>query len=75
MLSIDNLAVSVPSRPQLSPEDFAYLPEDRGLYQDRTILDNLGFIAELRGLDKSLAQQRIHQFVRTECLKIPHVLL
>ncbi|PYE31566.1 ABC-2 type transport system ATP-binding protein [Idiomarina fontislapidosi] len=50
-------------RPQLSPEDFAYLPEDRGLYQDRTILDNLGFIAELRGLDKSLAQQRIEQWL------------
>jgi len=50
-------------RPQLSPEDFAYLPEDRGLYQDRTIVDNLGFIAELRGLDKSLAQQRIDQWL------------
>lgn len=35
---------------RLSYHDFAYLPEDRGLYQDRSILDNLGYIASLRGL-------------------------
>lgn len=37
----------------LSYQDFAYLPEDRGLYQDRTILDNLNYIASLRGLKLS----------------------
>jgi len=37
----------------LSYQDFAYLPEDRGLYQDRSILDNLHYIASLRGLKLS----------------------
>lgn len=35
---------------ELTYQDFAYLPEDRGLYQDRSILDNLNYIASLRGL-------------------------
>ena len=38
---------------ELTYHDFAYLPEDRGLYQDRTILDNLNYIASLRGLKLS----------------------
>ena len=38
---------------ELSYHDFAYLPEDRGLYQDRSILDNLNYIASLRGLKLS----------------------
>ncbi|MCP1338062.1 ABC transporter ATP-binding protein [Idiomarina sp. M1R2S28] len=38
---------------ELTYHDFAYLPEDRGLYQDRTILDNLSYIASLRGLKLS----------------------
>jgi len=37
----------------LTYHDFAYLPEDRGLYQDRSILDNLNYIASLRGLKLS----------------------
>lgn len=37
----------------LTYHDFAYLPEDRGLYQDRSILDNLNYIAGLRGLKLS----------------------
>lgn len=38
---------------ELTYHDFAYLPEDRGLYQDRSILDNLSYIASLRGLKLS----------------------
>ncbi|RXS43259.1 ABC transporter ATP-binding protein [Idiomarina sp. 29L] len=38
---------------ELTYHDFAYLPEDRGLYQDRSILDNLNYIAGLRGLKLS----------------------
>ncbi|MGM0429579.1 MAG: ABC transporter ATP-binding protein [Pseudomonadota bacterium] len=38
---------------ELTYHDFAYLPEDRGLYQDRSILDNLNYIASLRGLKLS----------------------
>lgn len=40
-------------RIELTYHDFAYLPEDRGLYQDRSILDNLNYIASLRGLKLS----------------------
>ncbi|HAD49735.1 ATP-binding cassette domain-containing protein [Idiomarina sp.] len=47
----------------LQPGHFAYLPEDRGLYQDRTILDNLTYVAKLRGLDKSVYQPRIDDWL------------
>jgi ABC-2 type transport system ATP-binding protein len=30
---------------------YGYLPEDRGLYQDRTVRQNLTYIAKLRGMD------------------------
>lgn len=47
----------------LKPQHFAYLPEDRGLYQDRTIVDNLSYVASLRGLEKSIYQPRIDQWL------------
>ncbi|MBY6064010.1 ABC transporter ATP-binding protein [Pseudidiomarina sediminum] len=43
----------------LATSAFGYLPEDRGLYLDRTLLDNLNYIARLRGLDKATAKQNI----------------
>lgn len=45
-IRVENNGASI----ELSYHDFAYLPEDRGLYQDRSILDNLNYIASLRGL-------------------------
>lgn len=48
----------------LQPSHFAYLPEDRGLYQDRTIVDNLSYVAKLRGLDKAVYQPRIEQWLQ-----------
>lgn len=47
----------------LQPHHFAYLPEDRGLYQDRTIHDNLSYIAKLRGLSASEYLPRIEQWL------------
>ncbi|MGM0526210.1 MAG: ABC transporter ATP-binding protein [Pseudomonadota bacterium] len=49
---------------QLRPEHFAYLPEDRGLYQDRSVNDNLVYIAKLRGLDKSVYGPRIEHWLK-----------
>ena len=47
----------------LTPGRFGYLPEDRGLYQDRSIIDNLNYIAKLRDLDSVQAQQSIEQWL------------
>ncbi|WP_337879348.1 ATP-binding cassette domain-containing protein [Rheinheimera sp.] len=38
--------------PQLPQRSYGYLPEDRGLYHDRTVRQNLSYIGALRGLDK-----------------------
>lgn len=60
---------------QLQTSDFGYLPEDRGLYQDRTLLDNLRYIASLRGLPKATAAANIDhwlaRFSLTERAKEP----
>lgn len=48
---------------QLETAAFGYLPEDRGLYQDRTLIDNLRYIANLRGLPKQEAEQSIEQWL------------
>lgn len=39
-------------------EMLGYLPEERGLYQDQTILRTLVYLSQLRGLDRSAAEQR-----------------
>ncbi|MBT1446099.1 ATP-binding cassette domain-containing protein [Shewanella sp. JM162201] len=44
---------------RLPRESYGYLPEDRGLYQDRTVTQNLHYIGELRGLNKTLLDTRI----------------
>lgn len=38
---------------------FGYLPEDRGLYLDKSVSDNLLYIAKLRGLHKKQALQQL----------------
>ncbi len=38
---------------------FGYLPEERGLYPKQGILDQLVYLAELRGLDRSVARRQI----------------
>lgn len=39
--------------PHLPAGSYGYLPEDRGLYQDRTLRQNLIYIGQLRGLDRA----------------------
>ncbi|GAB4448350.1 MAG: ATP-binding cassette domain-containing protein [Anaerolineae bacterium] len=41
-----------------------YLPEERGLYQDMTVLDTLLFLAQLKGLSRHTARQRAEQALR-----------
>lgn len=38
---------------------FAYLPEDRGLYLDKSVVENLTYIGKLRGLDKVQIQEQL----------------
>lgn len=42
---------------------FGYLPEDRGLYQDRTLRQNLMYIGQLRGLTKDQINQQLDQWL------------
>ena len=48
---------------KLAASQFGYLPEDRGLYQDRTLVDNLHYIARLRGMPKTAATQSIDRWL------------
>lgn len=43
----------------LATTEFGYLPEDRGLYLDRTVQDNLRYIAKLRGMAREDAHHSI----------------
>lgn len=38
---------------------FGYLPEDRGLYLDKSVSDNLSYIGRLRGLSRTQIQQQL----------------
>lgn len=38
---------------------FGYLPEDRGLYPDKTVTENLSYIGKLRGLSKEQIQEQL----------------
>jgi ABC-2 type transport system ATP-binding protein len=39
-----------------------YLPEERGLYKKMKVMDQLVFMGELRGLDKTVAAKRAHDW-------------
>ncbi len=39
-----------------------YLPEERGLYKKMKVMDQLVFMGELRGLDKTVAGKRAHDW-------------
>lgn len=48
---------------------FGYLPEDRGLYLDKTVTENLVYIGQLRGLNKNeINQQLEHWLARLDLL-------
>ena len=55
-------------RMQKIPEtSFAYLPEDRGLYPDKSVTDNLTYIGKLRGLTKAqIAEQLAYWLPRLD---------
>jgi ABC-2 type transport system ATP-binding protein len=42
-----------------------YLPEERGLYDDMTLLDILVFLAQLKGLSRQEARTRVEEYLRT----------
>jgi ABC-2 type transport system ATP-binding protein len=41
-----------------------YLPEERGLYDDMTVLDTLLFLGQLKGLSRATARQRAETYLR-----------
>lgn len=40
-----------------------YLPEERGLYRDLKVLEVLEYLAELKGMDRSVARERARQWL------------
>lgn len=48
---------------QIPDGSFAYLPEDRGLYLDRSVLDNLHYIAKLRGMNKDQVKEQVDKWL------------
>lgn len=48
---------------------FGYLPEDRGLYLDKSVVENLQYIGQLRGMSKSaISDQLDHWLQRLDLL-------
>jgi ABC-2 type transport system ATP-binding protein len=43
-------------------KQIGYLPEERGLYKKMKVMDQLIFMGELRGLDKTIAAKRAHDW-------------
>jgi len=41
-----------------------YLPEERGLYDDMTVLDTLLFLGQLKGLSHAMARERAETYLR-----------
>ena len=41
-----------------------YLPEERGLYEDMTLIDTLVFLAQLKGLDRTTAASRAETYLK-----------
>lgn len=44
---------------KIPESSFAYLPEDRGLYPDKTVTENLTYIGQLRGLNASQISEQL----------------
>lgn len=41
-----------------------YLPEERGLYDDMTLLDTLVFLGQLKGLSRQIARDRVEEYLK-----------
>jgi len=66
-LLADAGSVSVLGRSPTDPslrDDIAYMPQGFGLYQDLSVLENLEFFADLHGLNRDAAKQRIADLLR-----------
>ncbi len=63
----DSGSIEISHQAQITPsipkECLGYLPEDRGLFLDRTLQDNLMYFAKLRGLSKSEATRKINYWL------------
>jgi ABC-2 type transport system ATP-binding protein len=57
----DSGEISVFGRPltEKSKDQIGYLPEERGLYRDRRVGDTLVYLASLKGVDKTTADNRV----------------
>lgn len=44
--------------------NFGYLPEERGVYPKTKIFDQLMYFAELKGMEKSIAQEEINKWAK-----------
>ena len=45
-------------------QKISYLPEERGLYKDMSVIDNLMFLAEIRDVDRRLAMERAKKYLQ-----------
>ena len=45
-------------------EQIGYLPEERGLYQDMTVMETLLFLGQLKGLSRAMARERAEAYLR-----------
>lgn len=43
---------------------FGYLPEDRGLYLDKSVVENLQYIGQLRGMSKSAINEQLDHWLQ-----------
>ncbi len=56
--------ISVNKNPGEVKKYIGYLPEQNPLYQDMPIIDYLGFIAGLQGVEKSKIEERVTEMIR-----------
>ncbi len=49
---------------EATKERIGYLPEERGLYEDMTLLDTILFLGQLKGLSRKVAQTKAEHYLR-----------
>ncbi len=49
---------------EATKERIGYLPEERGLYEDMTLLDTILFLGQLKGLSRKVAHAKTEQYLR-----------
>ena len=61
--------VSVNQNPEEVKKFIGYLPEHNPLYQDMPVIDYLGFIARLHGVEKGMIESRVTEMIQVCGLK------